>query len=309
MAHSILCVGEVLWDALPMGLFLGGAPFNVACHLHQLGGEVTMASRVGDDVLGHEALRRIRHRGMRDDVIQRDTTFQTGFVEVALDAEGTPDYTIVEPAAWDEIESTKALHAAAQQADALVFGSLAQRRSPSRETIQALWASTAHAVFDVNLRPPFVDRAIVGQSLRAANLVKMNDEELAQMMEWFDVAAAPRAAVEALATQFDIAAVCVTRGKHGAMLWNDGQWTEHPGHAVTVADTVGAGDAFLAGLLAGYLAGRDDAAILDDASRLGAYVATQMGPTPSYPGLDALPQPTRNPEAPDSASSTASELP
>lgn len=305
MAHSVLCVGEVLWDALPMGLFLGGAPFNVSCHLHQLGEEVVMASRVGDDALGHEALRRIRHRGMHDDGIQLDTTFRTGFVEVALDADGTPDYTIVEPVAWDELEHTGALQAAAEQAGALVFGSLAQRRSPSRETIQALWTSAARAVFDVNLRPPFVDRTIVARSLQAAHLVKMNDEELTQMVAWFDLAPSPRAAVEALSMQFDITAICVTRGKHGAMLWNDGRWSEHSGYTVTVADTVGAGDAFLAGLLSGYLAGREDATILDEASRLGAYVATQMGPTPSYQGLSALPTPARNPDEPDTASASA----
>lgn len=296
MAHSILCVGEVLWDALPMGLFLGGAPFNVACHLHQLGEKVTVVSRVGDDVLGHEAIRRVRHRGMKDDYIQLDSNFQTGFVEVALDPEGAPDYTIVAPVAWDEIEYPGGLHAVAQQADAIVFGSLAQRRSPSRETIRALWAMGGCAVFDVNLRPPFIDRAVVELSLQAADVVKMNDDELEQLIEWFDMAPSPRAAVEALANRFDVAMVCITRGKHGAMLWNDGRWAEHPGHTVTVADTVGAGDAFLAGLLAGYLAGREDVTILDEAARLGAYVATQMGPTPSYDGLGALPQPTRTPD-------------
>jgi fructokinase len=306
MAHSVLCVGEVLWDALPMGLFLGGAPFNVSCHLHQLGETVTMASRVGDDVLGHEVIRRIRHRGMRDDHIQLDSDFQTGFVEVALDTEGTPDYTIVEPVAWDEIELTEALHAEADRAEAIVFGSLAQRRSPSRETIQALWAADARAVFDVNLRPPFVDRAIVEPSLQAADIVKMNDEELEQMIEWFDIAPSPRAAMEALTHRFDIALMCVTRGPRGAVLWNDGHWGEHPGYSVAVADTVGAGDAFLAALLAGYLAGRDDATILDEAARLGAYVATQMGPTPSYDGLNALPALDRNRGEADPASSAAS---
>jgi fructokinase len=244
---------------------------------------------------------------MSDACMQMDGTFQTGFVEVALDAEGTPDYTIVEPVAWDEIEYTEALHAEAEKADAIVFGSLAQRRSPSRETIQALWAAEPRAVFDVNLRPPFVDRAIIEPSLHAADLVKMNDEELEQMVRWFGGASAPQASMEALATQFGVTTICVTRGKHGAVLWNDGCWSEHPGHSVTVADTVGAGDAFLAGLLAGHLAGRDDATILDEASRLGAYVATQMGPTPSYDSLDALPEPARNDGA-GSTSSAASEV-
>lgn len=294
MTRSILCIGEVLWDALPAGLFLGGAPFNVASHLHQLGEKTVMASRVGDDTLGREVLRRMRHRGMTDRCMQVDREHQTGFVKVALDAEGGPDYTIVEPVAWDAIEYTEALQAVAQAAQALVFGSLAQRRSPSRETIQALWATEALTVFDVNLRPPFVERAIVEQSLHAADVVKMNDEELAKMIAWFGAPEPEQAAVEALAARFKIATLCVTRGAHGAVLWNDGQWTEHPGYAVEVADTVGAGDAFLAGLLAGYLAGRDDATLLDEAARLGAFVATQQGPTPHYERLNALPAFARN---------------
>lgn len=309
MARSILCVGEVLWDALPPGLFLGGAPFNVSCHLHQLGNDVTIASRVGDDVLGHEALRRIRQRGLSGDLVQLDAMRETGFVTVDVDADGVPNYTIVEPVAWDAIEYTAALRAGAHAAEALVFGSLAQRRSPSRETIQALWAADAPAVFDVNLRPPFVERSIVEQSLRAADLVKMNDEELAQMAAWFGLPEAPRAAMSDLADRFDLALLCVTRGPAGAMLWHDGRWTTHPGYAVSVADTVGAGDAFLAGLLAGHLAGRDDATCLDEASRLGAHVATQMGPTPSYSGLGGLPTPPRNDdpveaEGPPTAGST-----
>jgi fructokinase len=296
MPAPILCIGEVLWDALPAGLFLGGAPFNVACHLHQLGETVTIASRVGDDALGREAQRRIRARGIDDAYIQVDLQHRTGFVEVALNATGIPAYTIIEPVAWDAIEYTEALANQAQAVRAIVFGSLAQRRSPSRETIQALWATDASVVFDVNLRPPFVERAVIERSLQAADIVKMNDEELEQMTAWFDLSTAHRTAVDELADRFAITAICVTRGEHGAVLWHDGAWAEHPGYTVSVADTVGAGDAFLAGLLSAYFAGQEDSTALDDAARLGAFVATQMGPTPSYKGIDALPQPKRNPD-------------
>lgn len=298
MADSVLCVGEVLWDALPAGLFLGGAPFNVACHLHQLGQDVVMASRVGDDVLGREVLRRVRARGMDPSALQVDPTRRTGFVEVELDAAGAPAYTIIEPVAWDAIELTEDLAARAAQATAVVVGSLAQRRRRSRETIQAMWETDGQVVFDLNLRPPFVERAVVERSLRAADIVKMNDEELAQMVGWFDLPSEPRAAVDMLADIVGAALVCVTRGPHGAVLWHEGAWTEHPGYRVTVADTVGAGDAFLAGLLARHLAGQPDADVLDGAARLGAYVATQMGPTPVYDALDALPRPARNPAPP-----------
>jgi fructokinase len=293
----ILCIGEVLGDALPAGLFLGGAPFNVACHLNQLGEEVSVVSRVGEDALGYEALRRMQARGIDDTHVQRDLTHRTGFVEVALDATGTPDYTIIEPVAWDRMEYTRVLADHAATARAVVFGSLAQRWSPSRETIPALWAADVPAVFDVNLRPPFVERAIVERSLQAATIVKMNDEELAQMTTWFGLQDAPQRAIEALSDRFDIATICVTRGAHGAVLWNEGAWAEHPGYAVDVADTVGAGDAFLAGLLAAYFAGEDDAGLLDAAARLGAFVAMQMGPTPRYEGLNALPPLKRNTNA------------
>lgn len=280
---EILCVGEVLWDALPEGLFLGGAPLNVARHLHALGEEVAMVSRVGQDRLGREALRRLKARGMPTHLIQPDAALETGFVAVTLDDGGTPAYEIVQPVAWDALALTDALAGRAERAAAVVFGSLAQRQETARRTVRRVCASDgALKVFDVNLRPPHDSRSVVEASLGLADVVKLNDHELDRMRDWFGLPGGLRPTVEALAERFGCRAVCVTRGAAGSALWGDGQWWEHAGYRVRVKDTVGAGDAFLAAMLAGLLAGRAGEELLDLANRLGAYVATRSGAVPAY---------------------------
>lgn len=283
-ATEILCIGEVLWDALPAGLFLGGAPFNVACHLRAAGLPAAMVSRVGDDRLGQEILRRAKAYGVNVDLVQTDPTLPTGFVQVALDDSGTAAYEIVAPAAWDAIELTDALRTRAASARAIVFGSLAQRAAISRATIERLWETEALMVFDANLRPPFDDREVVRRSLERADVLKLSDVELKQLGIWFRLPKEEQAAAAALAESFDCGTVCITRGDRGAAMWRDGTWTEHPGFEVEVKDTVGAGDAFLAVMLAGYLYGATDAAILQHANMIGAYVATQFGAVPADQG-------------------------
>jgi fructokinase len=278
---EVLCVGEVLWDALPEGLFLGGAPFNVACHLRAAGTPVSMVSRIGDDRLGDEVLRRAARYGVGVDLVQVDPALPTGFVRVSIDDSGNPDYEILEPAAWDAIAPSESLLARAARARAIVFGTLAQRHAISRSTIQRLWDTDALMVFDVNLRPPFEDREIVKRSLQRADVVKISDDELRRVADWFGLQGSPRETVAALAEVFACSVVCVTRGSAGAALWHDGKWSEHPGFTVEVRDTVGAGDAFLAVLLAGLLAGGPDSALLQHANLIGAYVATQFGALPS----------------------------
>jgi fructokinase len=271
----------VLWDALPEGLFLGGAPFNVACHLRAAGVPAAMVSCVGNDRLGEEALRRGGRYGVGVDLVQVDPSRPTGFVNVTIDAAGNPAYEIVAPAAWDAIVATDELIARAAAARAIVFGSLAQRNALSRRTIERLWESDATMVFDVNLRPPYDDMDVVRRSLHRADVVKLSDTEMRQVAEWFDLGGSPREAVAALAETFECSVVCVTRGSEGAALWHDGNWTEHSGFQVDVRDTVGAGDAFLAVLLAGLLSGGADAALLQHANLIGAYVATQYGAVPA----------------------------
>lgn len=282
MSDDILCAGEILWDALPAGLFLGGAPFNVACHLHALGRTVTFASRVGDDVLGEEARRRLRAKGLDDALLQVDDTLPTGFVRVDLNESEDPDYDIVEPAAWDAIARTEPLRERTRSADALVFGSLAQRTDPSRHTIQALAEADLRTVFDMNLRPPFIDVDVIETSLQLADVAKMNIGELEQVAAWFSLSEEPKETMKGLAAHFGCEAVCVTRGADGALLWTEGQWTEHPGYDISVADPVGAGDAFLAAFLAGYLDERNPHEVLEAANRLGAYVASHSGALPDH---------------------------
>lgn len=292
---EVLCVGEVLWDALPAGLFLGGAPFNVACHLRAAGVPVSLVSRVGDDRLGAEARARVARYGVRTDLVQVDPRLPTGFVRVSISQSGSPTFEILAPAAWDAIEVNDALLARARASRAIVFGSLAQREPVTRRTIEALWDAGAGdggpmLVFDANLRPPFDDRDVVRRSLERANVVKVSARELEQLAGWFGLPvrtpnhgtnAELEPTVDALARRFDCQVVCVTNGKEGSGLWREGRWTEHPGFEVDVRDTVGTGDAYLAVLLAGLLGGADDESLLHHASLMGAYVATQSGAVPA----------------------------
>ena len=277
---EILCVGELLWDALPAGLFLGGAPFNVACHLRAAGLPVTLVSRVGADHLGEEAVMRVARYGVGTDLIQVDPALPTGFVRVTVDEVGDPRYEIIEPSAWDHIEIDDVLRRRAAEARAIVFGTLAQRDAVSRATIVRLLASEALKVIDVNLRPPYDDLETVRRSLHSADVVKMNVKEMQQLAEWFGLDGRPRQTAAAIASAFACHTICITRGRDGAALWREGRWTEHPGYEVEVRDTVGAGDAFLAVLLAGLLGAAEDRALLRHANLIGAYVATQFGAVP-----------------------------
>jgi fructokinase len=214
------------------------------------------------------------------DLVQRDPALPTGTVRVTFRDAQTPIYDIVKPAAWDALTLTDDLRRRARSARALIFGSLAQRSETSRQTIRALLDTAACRVFDVNLRPPYDDRAVVEASLAQSDLVKLNSDELKRLAGWFGWPADEQRAAEALTARYPVRSVYVTRGAEGAALRHGGQWMEHPGYRVQVADTVGSGDAFLAALLDDLLAGRPAAAALARANAIGAYVASQPGATP-----------------------------
>jgi fructokinase len=215
------------------------------------------------------------------DLVQVDTSLPTGFVRVTVADDGNAAYDILEPAAWDNLETTRTLLDRADAAQAVVFGTLAQRGGVTRDTLRRILDTRALKVLDVNLRPPYDDREIIRDSLRRADVVKLNEEEMQRLASWLDLRGDLQRIAAALAATFRCYTVCVTRGPHGAALLHEGRWSEHPGFEVDVRDTVGSGDAFLAVLLAGLLKGTDDEALLHHANLIGAYVATQHGAVPA----------------------------
>lgn len=291
MSAPVLCFGEILWDILPHGTFPGGAPFNVAYHLHRLGVPVLPVSAIGADRLGDELLRRLTAWGIATTAVAHHATAPTGRVTATLGLSGDAHYRIALNAAWDHIPILGAPLAAAVHAPALVFGSLALRSDENRESLARLVAAlppTAWRVFDVNLRAPHDDLALVRRTASLANVLKLNAAEAARLAD--DSTETPgREAAHArlLAAQLRIPLVCVTAGARGAGLLRDDRWTWEPARPVVVADTVGSGDAFLAALLAELLRGpRSDAELLGPACRLGEWVASRTGATPDYAGTE-----------------------
>ena len=282
---TILCIGEVLWDVFPTGEFLGGAPMNVAYHLHALGQPALIASRIGRDELGERTLERMSQLGLSPTLVQQDPSLPTGRVLVDLTEPSAPRYDIHHPAAWDAIEFSPDLQSVARQARAIVFGSLAQRDDESRKTIRDALdtaPATALRVFDINLRPPYDKPGVVADGLQFTDLLKLNDVELDVLRGWFQLPAGDKQAVEALAKRFECPSICVTRGDKGATLLHEGEHYQSAGYRVKLADPVGAGDAFLAALLNGLLQSHEPAASLDEACALGAFVASQPSATPRH---------------------------
>jgi fructokinase len=282
-----LGIGEILWDLLPAGKQLGGAPANFAYHAHALGAEGIVVSRVGDDQLGREVIERLRGLGLATDCVAVDPTAATGTVSVALSPEGQPTFTIRENVAWDRLTVEPAALAVARAADAVCFGSLAQRGEASRASIRHLVAATrpgALRVFDINLRQQFYSREIVDASLQLANALKINDGELPVLAGLLDLPARDaRQQIEHVARRYDLRLVACTRGAHGSLLFAGGRWSEHPGVHATVVDSVGAGDAFTAAMTLGVLAGWDLARVNGQANEVAAFVCTQAGATPKLP--------------------------
>ncbi|WP_257883386.1 carbohydrate kinase [Hymenobacter sp. DG01] len=279
---SIVCFGEMLWDVLPGGRQPGGAPLNVAVHLRQLGCSADLISCVGEDEPGTELLRFIQSRGLDTTFIQRSKHYATGRVTAHVDAAQEVTYQIDQPVAWDYIRPGAAPEQRADQAEALVFGSLAARQPDSRQTLRLLLERARLKVFDVNLRPPHYTRAVVTELLAQANLLKLNHHELAEIMAWFGKEPELPAAMQWLTENFGLQAVCVTCGAAGALLWTGNHLYRAPGVPVAVKDPIGSGDAFLAALLKGWLAGTHPEQALRLACATGALVATHPGATPAF---------------------------
>jgi len=277
-------LGELLWDVFPKGKELGGAPANFAYMTSLLGDHGVVASRVGSDALGRTAGRRLQRIGLRSQYLQIDTTHPTGTVKVQVDPAGQPTFEIAESVAWDFFEWTPEWEKLASTADAVCFGSLAQRSSQSRATIRAFLKEVRRGttrVFDVNLRQSFYSADTLAESMKLTDIVKLNQEELPIVVKLLGHAFQDdERAARWLRDTYSLQLVCVTRGAKGSLLVNGSEISRHPGCRVVVADTVGSGDAFTAALVYHYLRRASLATLNEAANRMGAWVASQTGATP-----------------------------
>lgn len=282
-----LCFGEVLWDCLPRGMFLGGAPVNVAYHLHRHGIHAVPVTSVGRDFLGKEILRRLDHFGIRTSLVHRHPTLPTGAVIATVDEGGNATYEIIEGVAWDEIRIPESIKPLAEQAEAVIYGSLAMRTAVNRESLQAVLAQSHNAekVFDVNLRPPFDDLNRVMTMAQRATVLKLNHEEASRLGGHPSTAHEENA--RKLAEITGTHTVCITCEADGAGLLVGRDWFREPGRPVQVKDTIGAGDSFLAALVTHLIIKREEPAhALQKACRVGEFIASCEGATPEYTSED-----------------------
>ncbi len=281
MYKNVVCFGEVLWDVLPTEKIAGGAPMNVSIRLQSLGINAKMISKIGNDELGKELLNIIKEKNVDTSLIQTDFTHSTGEVLVKLDAKGSATYTIVYPSAWDSILITKENIDAVREADAFVFGSLASRNTISRNTLLTLLKEAKYKIFDINIRSPFYSIEFLKELMDLSDFVKLNDDELLKVAQ---ALGSKTDSIEDnilfLSKLTNTRTICITKGKDGAILYAENQFYRNKGFAVTVADTIGAGDSFLAALLSEILHTNDYQKAVEFACAVGALVASCNGANP-----------------------------
>jgi fructokinase len=284
---KVVCFGELLWDILPSQSLPGGAPMNVAYHLHKLSVSTTLISSLGNDDHGRNLLDILRHHQLNTDYIQTDTQHETGKVYAHAGPNNEMTYDILKPVAWDFIKTSPRLHELMSPSDNgyLVFGSLAARSSESRKTLLALLStmdSDRTFVLDINLRPPHYDKKILGLLLQHCHILKLNESELELLADWYNLPGTTEERLRTLSDFFVIPTIITTMGDKGAVLLQNNSFYQHPGFSVKVSDTIGSGDAFLAGFLHSTIQQKSPAGALEFACALGALVATYSGGCPDY---------------------------
>lgn len=282
----VVGLGEVLWDLLPAGRQLGGAPANVAFHAAALGARAAVVSRVGRDADGRAILARLARLGLDRRHVTTDPAHPTGVVEIEVDRRGKPRYSIREGVAWDHILFTPALAGLAARADAVCFGTLAQRAPASRASLQRFLRATRPdclRLLDLNLRQSYFSAALVRRLLGLSTVLKLNDEELPVLGRLLGLGGPGRTLPDRILTAFNLDLLALTRGRRGSLLRSRSERHEEPVHPAVVMDTVGAGDSFSAVLALGLLQGWPLARINRAANRLAAFVCSRRGATPALP--------------------------
>lgn len=280
--YNIICFGEMLWDVLPQKELPGGAPMNAAYHLQKQGQQVAVISKVGKDNYGERLLTLLKDNGVTTDYVQQDALQPTGKVLAQPIGEHDVQYNILFPVAWDFIEWQPALGALLQQAQYLVFGSLAARNNVSSSTLQKLLNWKIKKVLDINLRPPHYSPEHIKELLGQCDILKLNQAELQLISSWYGAFSTAEEQVRIIARQLNIHTIVVTMGASGALLYMNDRFYTHPGFRVKVADTIGSGDAFLAGFLSSLIKGRTPDECLTIANATGALVASRSGGCPPY---------------------------
>ncbi|MBX3443061.1 MAG: carbohydrate kinase [Planctomyces sp.] len=279
----VIGLGEAVWDIFPDSRRAGGAPGNVAYHVQQLGAIAQLATRFGADEDGRALAAHLAGEGLDLSLVQYDPELPTGQVTVHLEDAAHPHYTIHQPAAWDRLQPEPALLKAAAEADAVCFGTLAQRSPESRETIRQVLEATSDRcllVYDVNLRQHYYSREIIEDSLAITSIAKINHEEVAIVAPLLELPTDEREFAEAAVDEYMLDAVCITRAAEGCLVVSGDADYEIPGERVTVADTVGSGDAFTAALIVSLCLDWPLEQAARFANQVGAVVATKVGATP-----------------------------
>lgn len=287
MNNVVVGMGEALWDVLPEGKKIGGAPANFAYHVSQFGLTSCVVSAVGPDALGKEIQENLTSKGLNH--LIAEVPYPTGTVQVEIDQAGVPQYEIKENVAWDNIPYTAQLEALAQRTQAVCFGSLAQRNVVSRETINRFLDAMPQTedslvVFDVNLRQGFYNKEILCNSMKRCNILKINDEELVTVSRMFGY---PGIDLQdkcwILMGKYNLKMLILTCGINGSYVFTPGNVSFQPTPKVDVADTVGAGDSFTAAFIASVLKGKSVAEAHSIAVRTSAFVCTKDGAMPVLP--------------------------
>ncbi len=281
-----ICFGEILWDNLPSGRLAGGAPMNVAYHLRKLGVDASLISRVGNDEAGRELIDFISSIEIPAENIQVDAEQRTSEVIAELKENNEMAYTITYPTAWDYIAWQSDFKTKIADADTFIFGSLSARNEVSRATLLQLLEHAKFKVFDVNLRAPYYDMDTIAAFLSKADLVKLNENEIVTLGNWFTEQHDEQNVVAALMEKFELSEILITKGADGGTYYNTNQSINYQAEKVTVVDTVGSGDSFLAAFLSKKLAGEEIADCLNFAAKLAGFITSQKGACPSYNAAD-----------------------
>jgi len=281
-AKKIICFGEILWDLLPSGAMPGGAPMNVAYHLHKQGKNPALITKIGNDEKGKELINIFSEQGVCTNFFQVDDEYETGKVFAQPNENNEVVYDIVKPVAWDFINWKDNQEDLVKNAEFFVFGSLAARNQVSKNTLFRLLEVAKNKVLDINLRPPHFNRRIVEELLQKADFLKLNIAELELITGWFSNYSGIEERMRVVSDKFKISSMVVTMGGDGAILYMNGNIIKHEGIRIDVADTVGSGDAFLAGIISKLLDKSSPEEMLDYACSIGALIATYSGACPNY---------------------------